>query len=102
KFAWSTGDVIPGEGYMICTWDMNAGNREVKNSLSFCFDLDDGDINGEVLAQIDRDWRGFGYEIFSDAGKYVIQFGSSDPSFSRIPELDVVRPLTLSKRALCL
>lgn len=23
------------------------------------------DINGEVLAQIDRDWRGFGFEVVS-------------------------------------
>ncbi|KAK7256774.1 hypothetical protein RIF29_30249 [Crotalaria pallida] len=38
------------------------------------------DINGEVLAQVDRDWRGFGFEILTDVGQYVIRFGSSDPS----------------------
>ncbi|KAI5347326.1 hypothetical protein PRUPE_2G323900 [Prunus persica] len=62
------------------------------------------DIDGEVLAQIDRDWRGFGFEIFTDAGQYVIRFGSSDPSSktgaaSLIEELEVRRPLTLLERA---
>ncbi|CAH9122376.1 unnamed protein product [Cuscuta epithymum] len=60
------------------------------------------DIDGNVLAQIDRDWRGFGFEIFTDAGQYVIQFGktdSSNASVGGIQELDVVRPLTLSERA---
>ncbi|KAB5525006.1 hypothetical protein DKX38_022755 [Salix brachista] len=62
------------------------------------------DINGEVLAQIDRDWRGFGFEIFTDAGQYVIRFGSSDPNSKigparAIQELEVTRPLTLAERA---
>ncbi|XP_019189164.1 PREDICTED: altered inheritance rate of mitochondria protein 25 [Ipomoea nil] len=60
------------------------------------------DIDGKVLAQIDRDWRGFGFEIFTDAGQYVIQFGKADSSIAPvggIQELDVVRPLTLSERA---
>ncbi|XP_028774064.1 altered inheritance rate of mitochondria protein 25 [Neltuma alba] len=65
------------------------------------------DINGEVLANIDRDWRGFGFEIFTDAGQYVIQFGTSDPSSKigparTIQDLEVVRPLTLSERAVAL
>lgn len=25
------------------------------------------DVDGKVLAQIDRDWRGFGFEVFSFA-----------------------------------
>lgn len=62
------------------------------------------DIDGKVLAEIDRDWRGFGFEIFTDAGQYVIRFGSSDPSSKTGParviqELEVARPLTLSERA---
>uniref|UniRef100_A0A2P2JED3 Phospholipid scramblase n=2 Tax=Rhizophora mucronata TaxID=61149 RepID=A0A2P2JED3_RHIMU len=62
------------------------------------------DIDGKVLAQIDRDWRGFGFEIFTDAGQYVIRFGSSDPSSKTGPartvdELEVVRLLSLSERA---
>ncbi|PSS32918.1 Altered inheritance rate of mitochondria protein [Actinidia chinensis var. chinensis] len=38
------------------------------------------DIDGQVLAQIDRDWMGFGFEIFTDAGQYVIRFRSADTS----------------------
>ncbi|KAJ0079745.1 hypothetical protein Patl1_24195 [Pistacia atlantica] len=62
------------------------------------------DINGEVLAEIDRDWRGFGFEIFTDAGQYVIRFGNADPGSKTGParviqELEVARPLTLSERA---
>lgn len=64
------------------------------------------DIDGEVLAEIDRDWRGFGFEIFTDAGQYVIRFGSSDPSSrshdGSIQELEVKRPLTLSERVVAI
>ena len=34
------------------------------------------DISG-TLALIDRNFQGFGKEIFTDAGKYVIHFGES-------------------------
>lgn len=62
------------------------------------------DADGEVLAQIDRDWRGFGFEILTDAGQYVIRFGNSDPSSkiglaNAIEDLEVKRPLTLAERA---
>ncbi|KAK1415078.1 hypothetical protein QVD17_30849 [Tagetes erecta] len=62
-------------------------------------------INGEVLAEIDRDWRGFGFEVFTDAGQYVIRFGSaaSNEGISelsrKVEEFEVARPLTLSERA---
>lgn len=57
-----------------------------------------------TLAQIDRDWRGFGLELFTDAGQYVIRFGntSSSPKIglaSTVQELKVTRPLTLLERA---
>lgn len=60
--------------------------------------------NGEVLAEIDRDWRGFGFEVFTDAGQYVIRFGSAvdDPVShlsEKIQEFEVARPLTLLERA---
>ncbi|KAJ4825159.1 hypothetical protein Tsubulata_008699 [Turnera subulata] len=83
-------------------YDLYLGNKQfavVENPGFWNWTFTLRDINGEVLAQIDRDWRGFGFEIFTDAGQYVIRFGSSDPSLSRIPELEVVRPLTLSERA---
>ncbi|CAN1160196.1 Altered inheritance rate of mitochondria protein 25 [Linum perenne] len=59
------------------------------------------DIDGQVLAQIDRNWRGFGFEILTDAGQYVIRFGSHETEHSSlIEELEVVRPLSLSERAI--
>ncbi|VVA97957.1 unnamed protein product [Arabis nemorensis] len=87
KLVWSTDGGIYGEEFMIYTW--------VK------------DADGEVLAQIDRDWRGFGFEIFTDAGQYVIRFGKSDAASKSGPatmveELEVKRPLTLSERAVAL
>ncbi|CAH2052427.1 unnamed protein product [Thlaspi arvense] len=63
--------------------------------------------DGEVLAQIDRDWRGFGFEILTDAGQYAIRFGKSDAASktgpaTMIEELEVKRPLSLSERAVAL
>jgi hypothetical protein len=37
------------------------------------------DQNQGVLAEIDRNWRGFGYEFLTDAGQYVIRFGDILP-----------------------
>ncbi|KVI04772.1 altered inheritance rate of mitochondria protein 25 isoform X1 [Cynara cardunculus var. scolymus] len=58
-------------------------------------------INGEVLAEIDRDWRGFGFEVLTDAGQYVIRFDHDRmPGLSeKVQEFHVARPLTLSERA---
>ena len=33
------------------------------------------DAGGGVLALIDRNFQGFGKELFTDAGKYVVHFG---------------------------
>ncbi|KAJ0014532.1 hypothetical protein Pint_21842 [Pistacia integerrima] len=62
------------------------------------------DINGEVLSEIDRDRRGFSFEIFTDSGQYVIRFGNADSRSKSGParviqELEVARPLTLLDRA---
>ncbi|KAD2805594.1 hypothetical protein E3N88_38971 [Mikania micrantha] len=60
-------------------------------------------INGEVLAEINRDWRGFGFKVFTDAGQYVIRFGSASGMpvelSKKVEEFDVARPLTLLERA---
>ncbi|KAK4285014.1 hypothetical protein QN277_001765 [Acacia crassicarpa] len=88
-------------------YDLYLGNKQfavVENPGLWNWTFTLKDINGEVLANIDRDWRGFGFEIFTDAGQYVIQFGTSDPSSKTGParaiqDLEVVRPLTLSERA---
>ncbi|XP_031401185.1 phospholipid scramblase family protein C343.06c-like isoform X2 [Punica granatum] len=91
-------------------YDLYLGNEQfavVENPGLWNWTFTLKDINGEVLAEIDRDWRGFGFELFTDAGQYVIRFGSSDPSSKtgrarEIQELEVARPLTLSERAVTL
>ncbi|CAI5506156.1 unnamed protein product [Closterium sp. Naga37s-1] len=34
------------------------------------------DAEGQRLAEITRNWRGLGFEVFTDAGQYVVRFGS--------------------------
>ncbi|WVZ04075.1 hypothetical protein V8G54_024881 [Vigna mungo] len=88
-------------------YDLYLGNKQfavVENPGLWNWTFTLKDINGEVLAQIDRDWRGFGFEILTDAGQYVIRFGSSDPSSkigaaNAIEDLEVSRTLTLTERA---
>nr|AFK40357.1 unknown [Lotus japonicus] len=88
-------------------YDLYLGNKQfavVENPGLWNWTFTLKDINGEVLGQIDRDWRGFGFEILTDAGQYVIRFGSSDPSSKiglafAIQDLEVSRPLTLAERA---
>ena len=36
-----------------------------------------GALHAGVLALIDRNFQGFGKELFTDAGKYVIHFGQA-------------------------
>ncbi|XP_015067436.1 altered inheritance rate of mitochondria protein 25 [Solanum pennellii] len=86
-------------------YDLYLGNKQfavVENPGFWNWTFTLKDIDGKVLAQIDRDWRGFGFEIFTDAGQYVIRFGNADSSIcpvTGIEELDVARPLSLSERA---
>ncbi|XWS15352.1 hypothetical protein CRYUN_Cryun35bG0089200 [Craigia yunnanensis] len=89
-------------------YDLYLGNKQfavVENPGLWNWIFTLKDIDGQVLAQIDRDWRGFGFEIFTDAGQYVIRFGSTDPisktgPASMIQELNVLCPLTLLERAI--
>ncbi|KAL2506124.1 scramblase-related [Abeliophyllum distichum] len=86
-------------------YDLYLGNKQfavVENPGLWNWTFTLKDIEGNVLAEIDRDWRGFGFEIFTDAGQYVIRFGSADSGVGPvrgIEELNVSRPLTLSERA---
>ncbi|XP_073136561.1 altered inheritance rate of mitochondria protein 25 isoform X2 [Henckelia pumila] len=86
-------------------YDLYLGNKQfavVENPGFWNWTFTLKDIDGNVLAEIDRDWRGFGFEIFTDAGQYVIRFGSADSVVGPAPgiqELSVARPLTLSERA---
>lgn len=87
-------------------YDLYLGNKQfavVENPgfWNWTFTLKDED--DKVLAQIDRDWRGVGFELFTDAGQYVIRFGDDSSPKSglaaAIQKLEVARPLTMSERA---
>lgn len=88
-------------------YDLYLGNKQfamVENPGFWNWTFTLKDIDGQVLAQVDRDWRGFGFEIFTDAGQYVIRFGNADSYANISPagvveELEVARPLTLAERA---
>ncbi|XP_031740685.1 altered inheritance rate of mitochondria protein 25 isoform X2 [Cucumis sativus] len=88
-------------------YDLYLGNKQfavVENPGFWSWTFTLKDIDGKVLAEVDRDWRGFGFEIFTDAGQYVIRFGASDPvsrtgAAREVQELEVARHLTLSERA---
>ncbi|ONK55778.1 uncharacterized protein A4U43_C10F890 [Asparagus officinalis] len=88
-------------------YDLYLGNKQfavVENPGFWNWTFTLKDENDNVLAQIDRDWRGVGLELFTDAGQYVIRFGDAGSSVtpglaSTIEELEVVRPLTLTERA---
>ncbi|GMH43421.1 hypothetical protein BSKO_11343 [Bryopsis sp. KO-2023] len=58
-------------------YDMYLGNKQFAeiggNFLAWEFELKDS--TGGTLALIDRNFQGFGKELFTDAGKYVIHFG---------------------------
>lgn len=91
-------------------YDLYLGNKQfavVENPGLWNWTFTMKDIDGNVLAQIDRDWRGFGLEVLTDAGQYVIRFGSSDPVLKtglagQVEDLEIARPLTLSERAVAL
>ncbi|KAL8464930.1 hypothetical protein ACS0TY_034424 [Phlomoides rotata] len=86
-------------------YDLYLGNKQfavVENPGFWNWTFTMKDIDGNVLAEVDRDWRGFGFEIFTDAGQYVIRFGSANAGVVPAPEvqeLNVTRSLTLSERA---
>lgn len=68
--------------------------------LAWHFQLLDG--HGEEIAYIDRAFRGFGREVFTDTGQYSVRFGprESDPEDGMKPRL--IRKLTHDERALTL
>ncbi|KAG5730681.1 Phospholipid scramblase family protein [Termitomyces sp. T112] len=67
--------------------------------LSWHFRLSDG--RGDEVAYIDRAFRGFGREIFTDTGRYSVTFGPGPKEGSDIRP-NVSRDLTLDERALTL
>ncbi|KAF3328978.1 altered inheritance rate of mitochondria protein 25 [Carex littledalei] len=88
-------------------YDLYLGNSQfavVENPGFWNWNFTLKDEEGNVLAEIDRNWRGIGLELFTDAGQYVIRFGGSISGYNNgseyhIEGLEVVRPLTLSERA---
>ncbi|KAJ3680691.1 hypothetical protein LUZ60_016969 [Juncus effusus] len=88
-------------------YDLYLGNKQfavVENPGLWNWTFTLKDENENVLAQIDRNWRGIGFELFTDAGQYAIRFGDVGTRLetglaSHIEQLEVARPLTLSERA---
>ncbi|KDQ60670.1 hypothetical protein JAAARDRAFT_31650 [Jaapia argillacea MUCL 33604] len=66
------------------------------------------DARGEGIAHVNRAFRGFGREIFTDTGQYFVKFGPqpviADPekALNDRPKSYVVRDLNLEERALVL
>ncbi|CAM6075515.1 unnamed protein product [Sphagnum tenellum] len=79
-------------------YDVYLGNKQfaaVENPGFWHWTFTLKDRNQGRLAEIDRNWRGFGYEFLTDAGQYMIRFGDAEP-------LPVSRTLTLLERAVAL
>ncbi|THH20389.1 hypothetical protein EW146_g968 [Bondarzewia mesenterica] len=62
------------------------------------------DARGEAIASINRAFRGFGREIFTDTGQYFVNFTPKPPSVDdhALRKPSVIRDLTLEERALVL
>lgn len=60
-------------------YDIYLGKQQVAviNSPLLAWEFAIKDAQGGVLALIDRNFQGFGKELFTDAGKYVIHFGDT-------------------------
>lgn len=83
--------------------------------LSWDFEL--SNKNGQLLGTINRNFRGFGREIFTDTGQYVLRFDSvandtTDPRLGTapgqstgrevVPSRMATESLSLDRRAVCL
>ncbi|KAG2091814.1 Scramblase-domain-containing protein [Suillus discolor] len=61
------------------------------------------DARGTPIASVNRAFRGFGREIFTDTGQYFVTFDATHQDGSETPERPtVIRNLTLDERALVL
>ncbi|KII88665.1 hypothetical protein PLICRDRAFT_110168 [Plicaturopsis crispa FD-325 SS-3] len=63
--------------------------------LAWSFSLRDG--RGQQVASVNRAFRGFGREIFTDTGRYFVRFGE-DPN-EAFKRTAIIRDLTLEERA---
>jgi Scramblase len=57
--------------------------------LSWDFTL--ADLHGNLIGSINRNFRGFGREIFTDTGQYVIRLDAASPETTNIKNSGVVR-----------
>lgn len=87
-------------------YDVYIGNKQfatVENPGLWNWTFTVKDNNGEVLAEIDRNWRGFGFEFLTDAGQYAVRFGDVLPKGSSHHAIPVSeegvdrKPILLSK-----
>ncbi|KAI0709418.1 Scramblase-domain-containing protein [Earliella scabrosa] len=62
------------------------------------------DAQGQAIAHVNRAFRGFGREIFTDTGQYFINFTGADPNETEEAEQKqyLIRNLTMEERALIL
>ncbi|GAQ78693.1 hypothetical protein KFL_000170390 [Klebsormidium nitens] len=71
-------------------YDSYVGNRqfgEVNNWGFWWWTFEVKGENGENMAVIDRNWRGFGFELMTDAGQYCVRFGDATGKEGR-PQLE--------------
>ena len=56
--------------------------------LSWDFTL--ADLNGNLIGSINRNFRGFGREIFTDTGQYILRMDAASPETTNIANSDAV------------
>lgn len=69
-------------------YDLYIGNKQfavVENPGLWNWTFTLKDENGRVLAEVDRHFRGFGYEMLTDAGQYAMRFGDVAPAYQPSP-----------------
>ena len=49
------------------------------------------DVHGNLIGSINRNFRGFGREIFTDTGQYVLRMDAASPETTNISNSGVVR-----------
>eukprot|EP00850_Spirogloea_muscicola_P002038 SM000007S20998 [mRNA] locus=s7:1303263:1307521:- [translate_table: standard] len=97
-------------------YDVYLGNKQfatLENAGFWWWTFTLEDNEKRKLAEIDRNFRGIGYEFLTDAGQYVVRFGDIVPGghspqaqgkhwdqLDPVPQLEVIRPLTLTERAI--
>jgi hypothetical protein len=57
--------------------------------LSWDFTL--ADVDGKLIGSINRNFRGFGREIFTDTGQYVLRMDAASPETTNISNSGVIR-----------